>query len=519
MPELKHELDPTIWSNIPHDILLNIIEHSDLPTQVKWSCTSRELFPFASCKIWASLRLLSSEIVAYVLNVSGQRAPDRTDGIVHFLLESAYRRHNKWNHVITRDHTGGMFIHRPNGVEEYDRLEQLTATLPISRIKDLEIDNQGFDRQHPICNQFDMDQVLPFLLERLPTLQSFRYLGPLSAKSLAAIIQVDRLTVLQLRNSSDVLKFPTWRLFIMPWRDPMLDWRVLANLKGLQELEVGRLTSNEARGLAEGIAFLKLRKLHLSCWGWEYENQVPNSFPRSPLYTSPLVVFLYALVAFDVRGDQTSSGLPPTLKNLGLSDKYHVWIPSYHELLASAISTCDDLKTLSMTISVSRRCYDTMCGLGLPFHLKTIGIGSWQQLSCEEEMHILHQFRGPRGEVLQTSPYYESPCNIVKTLDQVIAAGEGPGNHRISTQFVRDGQFRSDEIIIYVRKEIHGPSAAEGGSQAQDASMVAEFGSQTLGRGKWKRVAGKVKSLFRKMRFKRLMPSFKRGQGGWSFLR
>ena len=142
--KLKCELDPTIWSNLPHDILLDIIEQSDLSTQINWSRTSRELFPVASSKIWGSLRVHSLEITAYVDIVTGIRSTNRTDSIVHFLLESAYRRHDKWDHVFGRDSAGGVFIYRPNGRETYSNLKQLTTTLPVSYIKDLEIDNQGF---------------------------------------------------------------------------------------------------------------------------------------------------------------------------------------------------------------------------------------------------------------------------------------------------------------------------------------------------------------------------------------
>ncbi|KAF6236629.1 hypothetical protein HO173_005410 [Letharia columbiana] len=72
--------------------------------------------------------------------------------------------------------------------------------------------------------------------------------------------------------------------------------------------------------------------------------------------------------------------------------------------------------------------------------------------------------------MLQTNPYPKPLRNIVKTLDRVIAAAEGPGNYRMSMEFVRQRQFRSDAIIVWPCEEEHGPSAA--GPQAQDASMM-----------------------------------------------
>ena len=268
MAEPEHELDPSIWSNTPYDILLSIIRHSDIPTQINWSCTSRALYPVASSNIWGSLRLLGSEIEAYVFIVSGQWSTDRAYGIVHFLLESAYRGQlHAWNHVFANDRTCGMFFHRSHGIERYSDYQQLLATLPTSHVKVLEIDNQGFDVQHPICSQFSMDLVLPTLLRRLPRLQSFGFMGPLSANALAAIIRVDHLRVLQVRNGSDVLTPPIVPnpVFTVPWLDFALNWSTLANLQRLEELELGRLISHEAGELAQGVASLNLRKLKISC--------------------------------------------------------------------------------------------------------------------------------------------------------------------------------------------------------------------------------------------------------------
>lgn len=181
-------------------------------------------------------------------------------------------------------------------------------------MKELGIDNQGLDDQHPICDHFDMDHVLPALLKRLPILQSFSYVGPLSAKVLAAIVQVDSLRVLQVRNGDDVLKGLTTPtpIVIIPWTDITLDWSALASLKGLQALEIGRLIRREARGLAKGVASLNLRRLRLSCWGWEYENSNPSITMRSTAHTSALVMFLDIFTTLDLGGGQICRGLPST---------------------------------------------------------------------------------------------------------------------------------------------------------------------------------------------------------------
>lgn len=273
-------------------------------------------------------------------------------------------------------------------------------------MKELGIDNQGLDDQHPICDHFDMDHVLPALLKRLPILQSFSYVGPLSAKVLAAIVQVDSLRVLQVRNGDDVLKGPATPtpIVIIPWTDITLDWSALASLKGLQALEIGRLIRREARGLAKGVASLNLRRLRLSFWGWEYANINSSITMRSTAHTSALVMFLDTLTTLDLGGGQICRGLPSTLEHLVLIDKYRTWIPYLHQFIATAILPCENLEIPSTTINVSGRCHDTLTKMGLPAFHKIVGVSSWQQLSYDEEMEIVHQYCSRRAKCCRPTP-------------------------------------------------------------------------------------------------------------------
>ena len=471
MAKPEQELDPAIWSNVNHDILLIIIEQSDLPTLINWSCTSRAIFPIASCKIWASLRVRSSDITAYILIVYGHRSTDRSDGILHFLLESAYRRNSGWNHIFASDHPDGVFIHQRHGVEKFVHERQLIPTLPVSRIKRFEIDNQGFDSQHPVCNQIDLDCVLPILLKRLSALQSFKYVGPLSGKGLAAILRVDSLRVLQVRTGSDTLKVQDGQV-TMPWIDNTLNWTALGSLKCLESLEIGRLIRHETPLLATAVASLNLRRLHLSCWGWEFENVDASHSWGANNNKSALVLFLDAITTVYLDGSQRISGLPPSLQHLVLVDKYHTQIPSLYQLIATAILPCENLESLDTTISVNGRCYDRISKMGLPSHHRTVGLKSWKQLSCEEGMKVLHQYRGPSDEILQTDPYPRPLSNIVETLDQAIAGAERPASYRMSMKFVKQDRFRSDEIIVYPCEGEYDPCAAELGPQARDEDMI-----------------------------------------------
>ena len=329
-----------------------------------------------------------------------------------------------------------------------------------------------------------MDGVLIALLNRLPVLQSFRYLGPVSMKTLAAIMQINNLRVLQIRNGSDLLDLHSRSLNrIMPWIDIVQDWSVLANLESLQTLKVGRLIREEADGLAKGIAFLKLRRFHISCWGWDYGSTNPRISTRSTVHKSALVRFLDAIVTLNVHSGQVHCGLPSTLKHIVLVDNYHSLIPSLYELLTTAISPCENLDTLSVTMTVNRECYENIGRIGLSAYCKMVGLRNWLQICCDEGMKALHQYRSPSGEILQTDPYPRPLHNIARTLDRVIAAAKGPGDHQMSMRFVRGVQFRSDEILIHECQSEHDLSVAEQGPQALDASMMglaAQFRSLSL---------------------------------------
>ena len=81
-----------------------------------------------------------------------------------------------------------------------------------------------------------------------------------SPKALVSIVQVSSLKLLQLRTGIDVLKVPSGHdpIPTMPWEVVALDWIVLANLKGLQALEIGRLISGESHKLAQRVTILDL---------------------------------------------------------------------------------------------------------------------------------------------------------------------------------------------------------------------------------------------------------------------
>lgn len=103
-------------------------------------------------------------------------------------------------------------------------------------------------------------------------------------------------------------------------------------------------------------------------------------------------------------------------------------------------------------------------------------------------MKLLHQYRSPSGEMLQTNPYPKPLRNIVKLLDRAITIAEGDENYRMTMKFVRERDLRNDEILIHPCEGEHIPAAAERGPQAQDTIMLdlaATFGSLSLDETFW----------------------------------
>lgn len=112
--------------------------------------------------------------------------------------------------------------------------------------------------------------------------------------------------------------------------------------------------------------------------GWESENSPPTPSMRQNSHTSALVLFLEALTTLYFRGDPDDPclGLPSTLEHLMLIDKYHTLIPSLHQLIATAILPCNNLKTLGTTVKVNGKSYDTISKMGLPAYHKIVGVST-----------------------------------------------------------------------------------------------------------------------------------------------
>lgn len=138
-PELviMPELDPQIWSKLPHDILFNVIDCLDRPDWKEWSCVSRAFFTYASARIWRTIRIGACHIGTsrslVKSEVKGHCEALQHD-ILHRLTHNSYSKLASPVFQAIREDTP-MHIYHPN-VEYPEKtligLSRIPASLPGS---------------------------------------------------------------------------------------------------------------------------------------------------------------------------------------------------------------------------------------------------------------------------------------------------------------------------------------------------------------------------------------------------
>ena len=146
------ELNAAIWSKLPLDLILSIIEQSDKVTQVNWSRTSRKLHPFASSGIWGQLRVTGSHFDAYTHFENSVFPTIKRNHILHFLIKEAYLPDPTLVFKIWRSLAAPP--HAPNSrmSKSVARVSQLTGPLPGALVKFLDINNL-FERSQEKCSR------------------------------------------------------------------------------------------------------------------------------------------------------------------------------------------------------------------------------------------------------------------------------------------------------------------------------------------------------------------------------
>ncbi|KAL9068047.1 MAG: hypothetical protein Q9161_006492 [Pseudevernia consocians] len=328
MDETVH-MDPSIWSKTPGDIIFLIIEASDRATQISWSSTRRVFYNYLCPRIWSHLEISPFDIDGYAGNPELWWWPGLKErhGKIHFMAKHASRENEL---ARMGSYIESLLV---------DVRSDLTPTLP----------NQ------PAASQLSLEIAIPKLLPLLPNLTSCVFDGALYRETLSQLVHISALKRLELRADDwylqqgcsylDESRSWVWRR----WSDLVLDFRVLANLKSLQSLKVGRLQHHEARGLAEGVARLRLVNLEIHSSPWVNDEDPRHYLAGGKTYDSPLMFFFYSLIhRYD--SNLLPSALPSTIETLILRDRFHAFgKPTKQNYLRAACRDCRSLRRIEST--------------------------------------------------------------------------------------------------------------------------------------------------------------------------
>lgn len=362
------ELNSTVWSKTPHDILNLIIEQSDRATQDVWSRTGPAFYDFSSALLWREISI------------------DRED--FHTYWEWTWTRPPLFN---PRPDNGGILDFLIRGPAHQDFCQMSETILenrvasPRTRIKHLflDLDPDMPRKTAPITSPItspEIEIVLGFFALFMTRLASLSFDGPLSQGSLGQIVKFEVLRELDLgrleyyeRGLEHAASAQARGLRRIPWATKLtLDFTCLFEMQSLRTLKIGRLATLEAQGLAKAIRRLRhLTFLSISACYSLTANEEEGLLEETPGDVSPLIPFLEALSsrgdeANEWPGDGISGGFPIRLKTLVLEDRYHSNLPSLNRILQSAVKPCEKLPDLRITFFDPTIAKDFLCSLGLP---------------------------------------------------------------------------------------------------------------------------------------------------------
>ncbi|KAI4269873.1 MAG: hypothetical protein LQ337_007031 [Flavoplaca oasis] len=340
-------MDPSIWRNLPLEVLCTVVESCDCATLINWSCTSEFFYNLGSDVLWETLRINGKEIsyfdfVSWKHKMTGKSVKDskREGGMLLYLL--------------TKDG-----IHqRPNcqGVD-FPYIQGQTAKLPASRVKELYID---FDGHRVLMHKFMNAQIVGKLLGQMPQLKRCLVDGELKIETWGHLMRAASIRSLGIRTSTEYVRTPPassqsasreWALA------QILNFQHLAGFIQLNSLSIGRLTNREARGLAQALVSLtNLSELSISAGALaQSSNDVRwlyGAGTRTPIFE--LLASLLELSVQQVGESSLSSGyiqLARSLKKLTLRDFYHSgnrWSDDEDYLLLETIQHCKNLTSLEI---------------------------------------------------------------------------------------------------------------------------------------------------------------------------
>lgn len=336
MEQVAH-MDPSTWSKTPVDIIFLIIEASDRATQIKWSSTCQVFYNYTCPRIWPDLIITCSDIQGYAGNPElwSWHSGIGRYGKIHFMAKHASRE---------------------------SKLARMN-----SRIQTLIVDTRPNQTQ-ALCNQatvshLSLEIAIATLFPLLPNLTACVFDGALYGETLSQVVKVSTLKRLDLRaddwylqhgaRGPDESRSWVWR----SWFDLHLNFRLLANLPNLQSLKVGRLHHEEARGLANAVAKLRLIDLEIHSSPWMTEEHLHPRGDRTgrQCFDSPLMFFFY-FSGRRPRPGRLPNALPSTLETLVLRDRFHpftqddIFAPPTKQLwIHASCRNCHSLRRIEFT--------------------------------------------------------------------------------------------------------------------------------------------------------------------------
>lgn len=350
-------MDPTIWSNLPLEVICTVVESSDYETLINWSCTSVFFYDIASDLLWESIKVGPEQILThrnpvYIIwhtlaeeNINNHQR--RTDLMVPFLSKNAFRKRT------TRGMRGFPTIHKQS------------AKLPCTRVRKLRFDFNHRGPQDyitPIRMQlWDTRCVVHKVLQLMPHLRSCCFEGPLDSDTWQVILKTKGLQDLGIRTTAE---FILPRQIRLPNSDTqwassqVLSLQHLDRLTHLKDLRIGRLAPLEAQGLAQAVLNLSLSRLRI-CAGPPAKNHSDERSLFAGTYDeSPIITFLEAILLLSHQqdgggndgSDAESCSLPETLTRLTLMDVYRSVQSTNHSLLLDAVGPCQSLTHLDISM-------------------------------------------------------------------------------------------------------------------------------------------------------------------------
>ncbi|KAL9030189.1 MAG: hypothetical protein Q9196_001659 [Gyalolechia fulgens] len=343
---------PSIWSRLPNELLCIIVENCDRQTLISWSCTSAFFYNLASNILWKSLHIIPQDLEgAYTTcrNSSGmdmRRFDSNKEGkLILFLTNTLWSFRSR--------SLGKNVAFSLGGRQE--------PKLPAQRVKSLSVDFRGVRRgqNNAVQNENLVLSAFTNSIEQMNQLQRCQYEGLIFPQMMKPLEEKRHtLRDLGLRWESEYLPAtehglgPTLLAF-----NQILDLRVLAGLRQLRTLTIGRLVPREARGLAEAVVKLKLAVLIVGSAPPADNDDVNRSLVGTNDDESPLLTFLDCVCQLKpmtkTHAGFWEGGLPPTLRQLRLKDLYRPARSNKKRTILNAIGNCTKLQGLELRTMAS----------------------------------------------------------------------------------------------------------------------------------------------------------------------